>query len=541
MYKLLSLVGNDPSLASSAPSSPKQSYPHLSSVRCITPHVMSADLFAEFGAAPSQQQTSKLAPTREQPAQAFSFFDDFSSTPAPVIQPKPTALPYEQNLAVPAAASAVVDDTDDWGDFEGVSTNQSDPIIARQDPFGFTSIQPAQQSHSSWQKAPVIKAKKSADPSVLFDAEDDLEDGDDEDFGDFEGVDLSSTLAPPQASTKGLADLLGDLSVTQTTPPAIHQRTTTSTSQKPLASSSTKRSSGSGFGTVTRSKQPSPISPSLPIPKQEDSWDSFDDWEATIPTKPQVKSAVKPKELSLPKASTSKPSISSPAFDDVQRGELPPTNVPPPGVLLTLFPPLFEEAQNKLFKPMAAQPLPMRNKLLAESGTITFLESYLVLASVAARIIAGRKLRWKRDVHLSQGMRIGPASSRATSGMKLTGIDKSENMKEERETSDVVRVWKDQVGRLRHVVAAANQIKTGTLGAIPDIQETMPVRTLKQSEGGVPAPQPCMMCGLKRDERVGSADQAVEDSFGEWWIEQVMMHRGKPSSFTTNDTLCVDP
>jgi hypothetical protein len=125
--------------------------------------------------------------------------------------------------------------------------------------------------------------------------------------------------------------------------------------------------------------------------------------------------------------------------------------------------------------------------------------------------------------------------------MKLTGIDKSENMKEEREASDVVRVWKDQVGRLRHVVAAANQIKAGTLGVIPDIQETMPVRTLKQSEGGVPAPQPCMMCGLKRDERVGSADQAVEDSFGEWWIEQVMMHRGRPNSFTTNHTLCVDP
>jgi len=153
-----------------------------------------------------------------------------------------------------------------------------------------------------------------------------------------------------------------------------------------------------------------------------------------------------------------------------------------------------------------------------------------MLASVAARIIAGRKLRWKRDVHLSQGMRIGPASSRATSGMKLTGIDKSENMKEEREVSDVVRIWKDQIGRLRHVVSAANQIKSGTFGAIPDLQETMPVRVLKQSEGGVPAPQPCMMCGLKREERVSAVDQAVEDSFGEWWVEQVFMHRGTTCS-----------
>jgi hypothetical protein len=211
---------------------------------------------------------------------------------------------------------------------------------------------------------------------------------------------------------------------------------------------------------------------------------------------------------------------------DPQPGELPPTNVPPPGVLLSLFPALFADAQEKLFKPMAAQTLPMRNKLLAESATITYLQGYLMLANVAAHVIAGRKLRWKRDQHLSQGMRIGPASSRATSGMKLTGIDKGENLKEEREASDVVRVWKDQVGRLRHVVSGANQIKAGTLGTVPDLQETMPVRTLKQSEGGVPARQPCMMCGLKREERVTAGDMSAEDSFGEWWVDQVNMHRG---------------
>jgi RNase P/RNase MRP subunit p29 len=111
--------------------------------------------------------------------------------------------------------------------------------------------------------------------------------------------------------------------------------------------------------------------------------------------------------------------------------------------------------------------------------------------------------------------------------MKLTGIDKSENMKEEREASDVVRAWKEQVGRLRHVVAATNQAKAGSLGSVPDVHETMAVRTLKQAEGGIPARQPCMLCGLKRDERVASADVDVDDSFGEWWVEQVNMHRGE--------------
>lgn len=219
--------------------------------------------------------------------------------------------------------------------------------------------------------------------------------------------------------------------------------------------------------------------------------------------------------------------ILSPTLEDPQPGELAPTNVPPPAVLLTLFPALFSDAQEKLFKPMAAQTLPMRNKVLAEPATITYLQGYMLLASVAAHIIAGRKLRWKRDQHLSQGMRIGPASSRATSGMKLSSIDKSENMKEEREASDVVRAWKDQVGRLRHVVSAANQIRVGSLGVVPDIQETMPVKVLKQGEGGVPAKEPCMLCGLKRDERVGAVDQGVEDSFGEWWVDQVNMHRSK--------------
>ena len=276
--------------------------------------------------------------------------------------------------------------------------------------------------------------------------------------------------------------------------------------------------------------------PAPVAPKEEDAWDTFDDWEATIPIKkpaqipaktPSKLKSTSNKSVGDSNALISPSPILSPMIHDAQPGELPPTNVPPPAVLLSLFPPLFSEAQEKLFKPMTAQTLPMRNKILAEPATVTYLQGYIMLASVAAHIIAGRKLRWKRDQHLAQGMRIGPASSRATSGMKLSSIDKGENMKEEREVSDVVRMWKEQVGRLRHVVSAANQIKAGSLGIVPDIQETMPVKVLKQGEGGVPAKEPCMLCGLKRDERVGAVDQGVEDSFGEWWVDQVNMHRRK--------------
>ncbi|KAL1600527.1 hypothetical protein SLS60_006913 [Paraconiothyrium brasiliense] len=500
---------------------------------------MSADLFAEFGASSNPNASQQKHPGNPN-ATSFSFFDDFTAAPSPTqTAPQPAA---------PASSTQQDDDdNDDWGDFEGGASSFEKPPLVKQDSFAFVAAQATRAraptlpptlenddffknstprlAQTTWQKAPVVKAKKSADPSVLFDAEDDF--GDD-DFGDFEGTNPTPTqsIATAKSST-GIADLLEDLDLSQpTVRPDIDQN---AASLKTSTSTSLKSPLG-GFGSVA----PNQHVKAPPAPKEE-SWDTFDDWEASIPTKAPVSDTTRPppkktadtapKKTIKPSSVTSPPPILSPTWDDPQPGELPPTNVPPPAVLLTLFPPLFADAQEKLFKPMAAQTLPMRNKVLAEPATITYLEGYMMLASVAAHIIAGRKLRWKRDQHLSQGMRIGPASSRATSGMKLSSIDKSENMKEEREASDVVRAWKDQIGRLRHVVSAANQIKAGSLGAVPDIQETMPVKVLKQGEGGVPAKEPCMLCGLKRDERVGAVDQGVEDSFGEWWVDQVNMHR----------------
>lgn len=516
---------------------------------------MSADLFAEFADPnPGQQQPAAQATPAAQPAQNFSFFDDFNTAPAPPTQ-KQAAPPQQQFQSFDNSTfqTPANDESDDWGDFEsGPSTVQ--PIqLSNQDPFAFTSTsstrpvktsqdfstathdpfafhlnQSSQQDQSSWQKAPIIKAKKPADSSVLFDAEDDFDD--DDDFGEFEGTETKSTAPEPGLvhSSSALEDLLGDMSVSQPEPPAPRQ----SQSEAPTRQTRTmpgKKSPVGGFGTMAKPKQPA-APPKPAANPDDDSWDTFDDWEASIPTKVPAK-ATSQSQTAIPTAIATSPTgpapILSSTTDEALPGELPPTNVPPPGVLLSLFPSLFADAQDKLFKPMAAQTLPMRNKLMAEPATIAYLQGYLVLGNVAAHIIAGRKLRWKRDQHLSQGMRIGPASSRATSGMKLTGIDKGENLKEEREVSDVVRVWKEQVGRLRHVVSGANQIKASTLGHVPDLQDTMPVKTLKQSEGGIPARQPCMMCGLKREERVTAEDMATDDSFGEWWIDQVNMHRGE--------------
>ena len=132
-----------------------------------------------------------------------------------------------------------------------------------------------------------------------------------------------------------------------------------------------------------------------------------------------------------------------------------------------------------------------------------------------ARVIAGRKHRWKRDTMLAQSMRISQASAGARSGgMKLAGLDKAENAREERDVADAVRSWRVILGRLRTAVNAADNMK-----GIPEIKEEYMVRVANEREGAVSAPKHCILCGLKRNERVIKVDMEAQDSFGEWWVE----------------------
>ncbi|KFY39334.1 hypothetical protein V494_04025 [Pseudogymnoascus sp. VKM F-4513 (FW-928)] len=199
----------------------------------------------------------------------------------------------------------------------------------------------------------------------------------------------------------------------------------------------------------------------------------------------------------------------------------PPTNIPPPSVLLTVFPQLLDLSQSSLFRPVSSQPFSLKNRILSDPSTINFIKAYILLATVAGRIIAGRKYRWKRDTHLSQAMKIGPAAAGGKGGMKLVGVDKAEISREDREANEFIRTWQDQVGRLRSAVAIANSSIRDTSGhiVVPEISGTMPVRTATAAEGAVTAPKPCFICGIKRDERISKVDVQVEDSFGEWWVE----------------------
>ena len=189
----------------------------------------------------------------------------------------------------------------------------------------------------------------------------------------------------------------------------------------------------------------------------------------------------------------------------------PPSNIPPPSILLPIIAAVFGSLSTELKSIQSDQPL-------NQPSTVAQIGAFLSNLRAAARILAGRKLRWKRDQFLSQSMKIGPAGK--TGGMKLAGVDKAESRREDQEAAEALEVWKQQAGTLRSTIATLNgQLLESTRFKIPDIAENMPIRQGKPSEGVVTAPKCCFLCGIKRDERVAKVDIDVEDSFGEWWVE----------------------
>lgn len=258
------------------------------------------------------------------------------------------------------------------------------------------------------------------------------------------------------------------------------------------------------------------------IKKSPDGWD-WDAVDNVQPSKaeknPEKKMAKKPErnqdiDSKPPPESWDWDAVDNvePSKPEMDNGAPPPINVPPPSVILSVFPELLNTG-DALFKPISGQTAPIKQRILSDPKAVGFVEGYILLAMTAARVIAGRKQRWHRDKILAKSMSISAAGSK---GMKLAGVDKTQSAREDREAADVVAVWRGQVGRLRSAVAAAKTAgKLSTL-RVPEIGENMQVQTAKM----VPtAPKPCVICGLKREERVSKVDFDVEDSFGEWWAE----------------------
>jgi hypothetical protein len=198
---------------------------------------------------------------------------------------------------------------------------------------------------------------------------------------------------------------------------------------------------------------------------------------------------------------------------------LPPTNVPPPSMLMPLVSAIIQDLPGEIETILQSHEDYKGGKsaLTQALGVLTALEDRVNVIKVAARILAGRKLRWKRDTILAQSMSIGTAGRQG--GMKLVGVDKTEVKREDREAAEFVRIWGRNQGRVRSALMKLPAQIDEKPPALPQIAESMPIRTLKDTQGGIRSPKGCVVCGLKREERVEKVDLDVWDQFGEWWTE----------------------
>lgn len=463
---------------------------------------MSADLWAEFG------QGSASAQSSDQPRNT---------------QPQPKSL------------ISGFDQTDDL--FFG-GPQLSNPR------FSNTSAPPPQYASSAHRQPPTFQAfdlPKQHDSDILFDATEDTPASDeDDDWGEFEGPEESAergqpsistaiaqeakapaprpqTQAPGDSKVPTTIDLLDSISLDDTAPiaqqlPKPRSKTTPQANNPPPEPSWDDDSFGDwgeftdGLSTTSAPKNSTPVrtqQPIKPTPPQPEWDDTFEDWgdftdgpstvPAPAPQKPTTKPTSRPSTTSPPPRSFISSTPKSPP-------NVRPTNIPPPSVLLELLVDLFHNLQTE-----AATAKRQPNQTAATTIYNTL--------ETASRIIAGRTLRWKRDTILSQSMRIGPAGK--PGGMKLSAVNKHEDVKEEQDAVDVLSLWRERAALFNAV------IQTAGLRPIPPIPGPSALRvvTAKPEQGGIKAGHACALCALRRDERVLKIDEDVQDSFGEWWTE----------------------
>ncbi|PLB45680.1 hypothetical protein P170DRAFT_457972 [Aspergillus steynii IBT 23096] len=440
---------------------------------------MSADLFAEFGAGASAGQNPGNQASRPQTNSLIPDLESFS------------------DAAFPNASQHV---------------NGPMPHVAQ------ARTLPKQQSSFYQSNFPQLPQYES-NSDVLFDATQETASNDDsEDWGEFESADKSSPSLPPnepvprpaagvkptnhsseRAKTHTTAqpkqlDLLDSLTLDDNPPASRNQPTAATGLNK--AKAQTKK--------VVSTKPPTPAEEE---PFEE--WGDFIDGPSTeSPTKtaPRV-DTTRPVGNSNFSVNTRRVSSHSSGVSNqpVNPSAVRPTNIPPPSVLLELFPRLFEQLRQDATH--------ARRNLQQKESVEDAASSILCVLKAVARVVSGRTLRWKRDSILSQSMKIGPARSGKSGGMKLNTVNKNEDIKEKQEAVDVIVLWRDRAALFNSVIQASGR---RPIQAVP---ENIRVTTATAEQGAIKASHACALCGLKRDERLPKVDEAVEDSFGEWWTD----------------------
>lgn len=492
---------------------------------------MSADLFAEFGApnpiSLAQEDASRGTPVLEKTAAGI----------LPTGSSKP-ALTNTAPVSSFTPAASTEDDEDDFGEFEEPARKVSALHTGQHEISG--AVRNGNETVSDIGAVPRFdqtfpRQSQSRDPNILFDTEDPDEvlwrevearqNEDDDDFGDFENVDQvaeakKTVNIPNQTQREPEMDLLGleDETVVQV---RASKSTAVRTKQPTVTKTMASRPKVSRADLNDQARQD-------PDTSADDPWDDFETSFASTAIEPHQTEQIPQSPSSLAPPTHLVAGLSQPSPSGAT--PLPPTNIPPPSVVLSIFPPIFTEVSTSFLQLLTSLAQSERTILLLTPPTPTFLHAYHLLATTFAHILAGRRLRWKRDKHLAQSMSIGPSVSGRSGGMKLAGLDRSEASHEDREAVEALRVWKASTGRLRSVISAFNAAATATSGAVMplpqvlELMETMPVRTAKAGEGAVVSLAACALCGLRREERVPKVDVGVEDSFGEWWVEGTNMH-----------------
>lgn len=476
---------------------------------------MSADLLAEFGQGSSSAQSSGSQPqttrpqadtlifsldqpgnnlshttshsSREpnQPSQPSVPSKNFTSLP-PRQQPfdfKAYDLPIQNDSHVlfdAAIETPASDDEDEWGEFEGPestalqSPSQPKPVMS-------------QPTTSKPQPQPSPQAVGTTNSLDLLSLADPVPASAQSKEGD-QGSKQQSIYQPPQPTWDDNDDAFGDWGEFTDGYP------TPAVPSKPTA----------------KARKAAELHPSQAWEDNTfEDWGDFTDGPNTTPAPPKPKPTPKLKDNSA-EPSTSTPNPPTRNFTSTtptSPSNVRPTNIPPPSVLLdhltTLLPTLQKEAATAK---RHTQPSPdLANKIHNTLQT-------------ASHIIAGRSYRWKRDSILSQSMRIGPARSGGKAGgMKLSSVNKHEDVKEEQDAVDVLGLWRERAALFNSLFTAAGLRPI----LVPPVADggVLKVVAAKPEQGALKADHPCALCALRREERVLRVDEDVQDSFGEWWTE----------------------
>lgn len=455
---------------------------------------MSADLLAEFGQGSRSAQSSAGQP----------------QTARSQIHPSTSNLDPSNDI------------------FFDASLNSSSSKPQLSDPAGPQSPHAAQTPRQQPFDFQPFDLPRQDDSDILFDATIGTPAGEEEDeWGEFEGPEAtalqdqpqqSTSVIPPQPSISaaqpqqapqvtGASNLLDLLSLDDPAPsptqaPSQSQGSAQQISKQPPEPTWDDDSFGDwGEFTDGHPTTTAPAKPAPPQPTWED--DSFGDWgdftdgpaPAPAPRKAQAK-----QQPASPGPSPRNFTSTTPASPP----DIRPTNIPPPSVLLDLLINLMNNLQKEAATAKRQTP--------PNPETASKIHNTLQTAS---HIIAGRTLRWKRDSILSQSMRIGPARSGKPGGMKLSAVNKHEDVKEEQDAVDVLALWRERAALFNAIIQAAG------LRPIPPVPDpsALKVVTARLEQGGLKAGHACALCALRRDERVLKVDEGVQDSFGEWWTE----------------------